>query len=147
MTDKPPDNLTVAPATTPGALSSAPGGGCDPVASEAGAAATELSQEQREKLKDRILEAVQNIYDPEIPVNIFELGLIYDVQVEMSGDVKVKMTLTSPACPSAQELPVSVRSAVSRIPEAREVDVEIVWDPPWNPQMMTEVAKVTLGMM
>lgn len=106
-----------------------------------------LAPEHVEKVKDRVIEAVQNVYDPEIPVNIFELGLIYDVQVQPSGDVQIKMTLTSPACPAAQEIPVDVRVKVGRIPEVKQVDVQIVWDPPWGPNFMSEVAKVTLGMM
>jgi len=131
----------VAPAAPSGTSSG--GGGANPD----GTFNYPLAPEHVEKVKDRVIEALQNVYDPEIPVNIFELGLIYDVHVEPSGDVQIKMTLTSPACPAAQEIPVDVRVKVGRIPEVKQVDVQIVWDPPWGPNFMSEVAKVTLGMM
>ncbi len=98
-------------------------------------------------MPDRIIEAIQQVYDPEIPVNIHELGLIYDVEVDDStGDVKVLMTLTSPACPAAQELPLQVRSTVGRLEGVNEVDVEVTFDPPWGPERMTDAAKLQLGM-
>jgi len=98
-------------------------------------------------LDERIIDAIREVYDPEIPVNIYELGLIYDVAVdESTGDVKVLMTLTSPACPAAQSLPLEVRRNIGRIPEVNEVDVEIVFDPPWGPEKMTDEAKLRLGM-
>ncbi len=98
-------------------------------------------------LDERIVDVIKEVYDPEIPVNIYELGLIYDINVdESTGDVKVLMTLTSPACPAAQSLPLEVRRNIARIPEVKEVDVEIVFDPPWGPEKMSDEAKLRLGM-
>lgn len=94
--------------------------------------------------------ALHEVYDPEIPVNIFELGLIYDVSVTDAeggeSDIYVKMTLTSPGCPVAQEMPGWVQGALFPIEGVRDVDVEIVWDPPWDPSMMAETAKLQLNM-
>ncbi len=98
-------------------------------------------------LEDQIVEALQSVYDPEIPVNIYELGLIYDVAVGDSGHVDVKMTLTSPACPVAGTLPVEVEDKVKGVPGVESAEVEVVWDPVWNPSMMSEAAKLELGMM
>lgn len=97
-----------------------------------------------------IRRAICGVYDPEIPVNVYELGLIYAVSVTDLGDgqadVAVKMTLTSPACPVAQDMPGMVQSAIFPVEGVRAVDVEIVWDPPWNPGMMAETAKLQLNM-
>lgn len=115
-----------------------------------GAGASAAPVDAVETLRLRILKEIDKIFDPEIPVSIYELGLIYgvDIQPGQPGyDVKIRMTLTAPGCPSAQELPVEVRARVSRIPEVREVEVEVVWDPPWSPALMTESAKLQLGMM
>ncbi len=98
-----------------------------------------------EQLRERAFEACRNVFDPEIPVNIFELGLIYDVIVDPQRNVKVIMTLTSPSCPAAQELPLEVRGRVSVIPGVNDVDVDVVFDPPWTPAKMSEAAKVQLG--
>jgi FeS assembly SUF system protein len=98
-------------------------------------------------LKDRIIEALRNVYDPEIPINIYDLGLIYDVQVDPSNKVDIKMTLTSPACPVAQSLPLEVRATVSRIPEVSACEVDLVFDPPWNPNKMSDEAKLKLGLL
>jgi FeS assembly SUF system protein len=96
-------------------------------------------------LHDRVIEQICMVYDPEIPVNIYELGLIYDVLVE--GDkARVQMTLTSPQCPSAQEIPVDVKYRVEQLPEIAEATVDIVWEPPWDPSKMSEMAKLELGM-
>lgn len=97
-------------------------------------------------LLERVLAAIQEVYDPEIPVNIWELGLIYTVDISAEKDVKVTMTLTTPMCPSAQELPHMVDVMVSRVEGVRSCDVEIVWEPSWNPTMMSEVARLELGM-
>lgn len=86
------------------------------------------------------------MYDPEIPVNIFELGLVYDVIVDAAGVVGVKMTLTAPACPAAQTLPVEVRDKVRRVQGVSDARVEIVWDPPWSKDRMSDAAKLQLGM-
>jgi len=100
-----------------------------------------------EALKTKVVEAIKTCYDPEIPVNIYELGLIYDVSVTPSSEVAVKMTLTSPACPAAQSLPGEVEDKIRVMAKPKDVKVEVVWDPPWNPDMMSEAAKLQLGMM
>jgi FeS assembly SUF system protein len=93
-----------------------------------------------------IVTALKSVFDPEIPVNIYELGLIYAVEIADSGDVKVEMTLTAPACPSAQELPEMVRSAVAGIEGVGNVIVDTVWDPPWDPSRLSEDARLSLNM-
>lgn len=96
-------------------------------------------------LEDNIIEAIRTVYDPEIPVNVYEMGLIYDIQID-GGRVDVKMTLTSPACPVAGTLPGEVEAKVAGVPGVEEAEVEIVWDPEWNPSMMSEAARLELGM-
>jgi len=96
--------------------------------------------------EDAVLAAVASVYDPEIPVNIYELGLIYAVDIHDDGKVKVEMTLTAPACPSAQELPDQVRNAVLMVPGVTDCEVETVWDPPWDPSRMSEEARLQLNM-
>ena len=96
--------------------------------------------------EDTLIEAIATVYDPEIPVNIYELGLIYVVEIDDGGGVKVEMTLTAPACPSAQELPEQVQSAVLAVPGVTSCHVETVWDPPWDPSRMTEEARLQLNM-
>ena len=98
-------------------------------------------------LKAKVVEAVKTCYDPEIPVNIYELGLIYDISVTPSSEVSVKMTLTSPACPVAMSLPGEVEDKIRVMANPKAVKVEVVWDPPWNPDMMSEAARLQLGMM
>jgi len=98
-------------------------------------------------IEQQIIESIQTVFDPEIPVNIYELGLIYDVDVQPSGNVQIKMTLTSPACPSAQEIPLEVRRAAGRVNGVKDVEVDVVFDPPWSPDKMSDAAKVQLGMM
>jgi FeS assembly SUF system protein len=100
-----------------------------------------------ETLRENIISVLKNIFDPEIPVNIHELGLIYEVRILEEGNVEIDMTLTSPACPAAQSLPGEVRTEVSKLPGVADVHVEVVWEPQWNPDMMTEEAKLTLGFM
>lgn len=96
--------------------------------------------------EDAIIGAIATVYDPEIPVNIYELGLIYAIEIAESGDVKVEMTLTAPGCPSAQELPEMVRNAIVCIDGVRDVEVETVWDPPWDQSRMSEEARLMLNM-
>jgi FeS assembly SUF system protein len=96
--------------------------------------------------EDAVIGAIATVYDPEIPVNIYELGLIYAIEIAASGDIKVEMTLTAPACPSAQELPIMVRDAIARLAGVGEVTVETVWDPPWDPSRMSEDARLSLNM-
>jgi len=98
-------------------------------------------------LKDKIIDAIRDCYDPEIPVNIYDLGLIYDVALTDDGKAHVLMTLTSPACPVAGTLPPEVEARVARVDGVSDATVEIVWDPPWTPDMMTEAAKLELGLM
>jgi FeS assembly SUF system protein len=93
-----------------------------------------------------ILDAICTVHDPEIPVNIYELGLIYAVEISEGGRVKVEMTLTAPGCPSAQELPEQVRDAVMGVPGVTNADVVTVWDPPWDPSRMSEDARLSLNM-
>ena len=99
-----------------------------------------------EAIKSQVVAALKTCYDPEIPVNIYELGLIYDVDVS-NNVVHIKMTLTSPACPVAGSLPPEVERKVRTIPGVGDAKVEVVWDPPWKPEMMSESAKLQLGMM
>jgi len=96
--------------------------------------------------EDAVVDAIKTVYDPEIPVNIYEIGLIYNVDISPGGLVEVKMTLTSPACPAAQEIPAQVKDRVEAIAGVTRCDVEIVWDPQWNPSMMSEAARLELGM-
>ena len=98
------------------------------------------------ELRPHVLEALSTVYDPEIPVNINELGLIYDVLVDKDSRVGIRMTLTAPACPAAQSLPVEVRDKARAVPGVTEAKVEIVWDPPWDKERMSEAAKLQLGM-
>jgi FeS assembly SUF system protein len=97
-------------------------------------------------LEEQIVDALKSVFDPEIPVNIYELGLIYDLAIEDEGQVKIKMTLTSPGCPVAGSLPGEVQTKVEGVPGVSNADVELVWDPAWNPSMMTEAARLQLGM-
>jgi FeS assembly SUF system protein len=96
--------------------------------------------------EDAVIGAIATVYDPEIPVNIYELGLIYAIEIAETGDVKVEMTLTAPACPSAQELPIMVRDAIAKLEGVGDVNVETVWDPPWDPSRMSEDARLSLNM-
>jgi FeS assembly SUF system protein len=104
---------------------------------------TELNTAQ---LKEAGLEALQEIYDPEIPVNIYELGLIYTFEVDDNGVAHVEMTLTSPACPVAESLPMEVQQKVASVEGIKDVDLRLVWDPPWTKERMTDTAKLQLNM-
>ena len=96
-------------------------------------------------LKEKVITEIKKIYDPEIPVNIYELGLIYDIQINNS-EVNVKMTLTSPNCPVAESLPKEVKEGVMQVEGIEEVDLELVWDPPWTKDMMSDAAKLELNL-
>ena len=98
------------------------------------------------QLKDKVIAEIKKIYDPEIPVNIYELGLIYDIIIEKDNSVKIKMTLTSPNCPVAESLPNEVKDSVQNISDVNKVDLDLVWDPPWDKSMMTEAAKLELNL-
>ena len=99
------------------------------------------------RLEGRIIEAISTVYDPEIPVNIYELGLIYDLHVTADNCVRIEMTLTSPACPVAGSLPGDVEARVREVEGVRDVALELVWDPPWTPDRMSEAARLELGFM
>lgn len=96
--------------------------------------------------EDAVIGACATVYDPEIPVNIYELGLVYAIDIGDDAHVHVEMTLTAPACPSAQELPEQVREAIMAVPGVKGCDVDVVWDPPWDPSRMTEDARLALNM-
>lgn len=104
-------------------------------------------KQENTELKDKIIEAIKTCYDPEIPVNIYELGLIYDIEIDESQNAAVNMTLTSPACPAAGTLPGEVEDKIRALPEINQVKVEVVWEPTWNQDMMSDVARYELGMM
>ena len=97
-------------------------------------------------LKEKIITEIKKIYDPEIPVNIYELGLIYDIIIEKDNNVKINMTLTSPNCPVAESLPKEVKDSIMAIKEVKNVDLNLVWEPPWDKSMMTESAKLELNL-
>ena len=98
------------------------------------------------ELKDQIITEIKKIYDPEIPVNIYELGLIYDIKVENKNTAKVKMTLTSPNCPVAESLPKEVKDGIMQVEGIDKVDLDLVWDPPWDKTMMSESAKLEFNL-
>jgi len=100
-----------------------------------------------QELGEKIVKVLKSIYDPEIPVDIYELGLIYDVFVNENNDVKILMTLTSPNCPVAESLPVEVEEKVKSLDELKDVEVEITFDPPWTQELMSEEAKLELGLL
>ena len=101
---------------------------------------------QTDALKPAILDAIRTVFDPEIPVNILELGLVYDVWVDAAGAAGVRMTLTAPGCPAAQSLPVEVARKVKAVPGVTDAKVDVVWDPPWSKDRMSDAAKLQLGM-
>lgn len=105
-----------------------------------------LPAEELDQLTDGIIAALKTVYDPEIPADIYELGLVYKVDIGDDRAVKVDMSLTSPNCPSAQELPIMVENAVASVPGVKEVAVEVVWDPPWDPSRMSDEARLVLNM-
>jgi FeS assembly SUF system protein len=104
-----------------------------------------LSSEQIQEIEKKVVEALQTCYDPEIPVNIYELGLIYGIEINPEGVVHIRMTLTSPACPAAGSLPPEVRFKAQTIPGVKDAKVEVVWDPPWTKERMSEAARLQLG--
>jgi FeS assembly SUF system protein len=100
-----------------------------------------------EELREPIIEALRSVYDPEIPVNIYDLGLIYRIDIADDGKVAIDMTLTAPACPVAGMMPVMVQEAVQKVEGVGDVHVELVWEPPWSQENMTEEARLQLGLM
>lgn len=101
---------------------------------------------QGKALESQVIEAIRACYDPEIPVNIYDLGLIYDIDVQPGGKVDVKMTLTSPMCPVAGTLPPEVQQRIEKLDDVSEAKVDVVWDPPWTPERMTDAAKLQLNL-
>lgn len=108
--------------------------------------ATEKNEQLVKPLRERVIDVLKTCFDPEIPVDIYELGLIYEIRIEPGDDVLVKMTLTSPACPVAETLPVEVENKIRTIPDVNQAKVEITFDPPWEKEMMSEEARLELGM-
>jgi FeS assembly SUF system protein len=104
-----------------------------------------ISTIEQNLIQAQVVEAIRTCYDPEIPVNIYDLGLVYDVKVNEHAEVLVTMTLTSPHCPAAQILPREVESKAKTVPGVLNAKTEVVWDPPWNPSLMSEAAKLELG--
>ena len=105
-----------------------------------------LPENELNKLTDDIVAALKTVYDPEIPADIYELGLIYKIDIGDDREVKVDMSLTSPNCPAAQELPVMVENAVAAVPGVKDAKVTVVWDPPWDPSRMSDEARLVLNM-
>ena len=118
----------------------------DDAASIAGKTTTPLSQEELDRITDQLIEKLKTVYDPEIPVDIYELGLIYKVDVSDDKDVVIDMTLTAPGCPVAGDMPGWVEQAILEIPGIRSCRVELVFDPPWDPSRMSDEAKLQLNM-
>ena len=116
-----------------------------PVPTEVVALAEPLNAGQIVELKDRIVQELCTVFDPEIPVNIYELGLIYEIAITPAADVNVRMTLTTPMCPAAGSLPGEVETKVRGVKPVTSAKVELVWEPPWNKDLMTEAAKLQLG--
>ena len=106
-----------------------------------------MEKESKKELEARIIAALKQIYDPEIPVDIFELGLIYEVKIKDDGYVEIDMTLTSPNCPVAESLPVDVKNKIESVDDVNECKVNIVFDPPWDKDMMSEEAQLELGFL
>ena len=116
------------------------------IAEDAAAQPSAVPADDMARLSDDIVTAIKTVYDPEIPADIYELGLIYKVDVDDDRVVKVDMTLTTPNCPSAAELPTMVENAVASVPGVREAKVNLVWDPPWDPSRMSDEARAVLNM-
>lgn len=110
-------------------------------------AASAVAGPEAQALRDKIIEQLQTVYDPEIPVDIYALGLIYDVSVDAEGKAAIRMTLTTPMCPAAEMLPPEVETKARGVPGVTQVELDLVWDPPWSPEMMSEAAKLDLGMV
>ena len=129
--------------TTPYAAS---GSASDGPAAPPVSAGSTLRQDEIDRLTDQIVQALKTVYDPEIPADIYELGLIYKIEIADDRSVMVDMTLTTPNCPSAQELPEMVENAVATVPGVGPVSVSIVWEPPWEPSRMSDEARLVLNM-
>ena len=106
-----------------------------------------MDKKEKAKLNNKIIRAIKTVYDPEIPVDVYELGLIYEIDIKDNKDVQVLMTLTSPSCPAAESIPSDVKNRIEMIKEINDVDVEITFDPPYTSDLMSEEAKLELGFM
>jgi len=106
---------------------------------------TETQKPAADALRESVIEVLRSVFDPEIPVNIYELGLVYGIEVDEENHVRVRMTLTSPMCPVAESLPPEVEQKVRQIPGVAHAEVDLTWEPSWNPSMMSEAAKLQLG--
>ena len=106
-----------------------------------------MDKKEKAELNDKIIRAIKTVYDPEIPVDVYELGLIYEIEIKDNKDVHVLMTLTSPSCPAAESIPSDVKNRIEMIKEINDVDVEITFDPPYTSDLMSEEAKLELGFM
>ena len=135
MSDEMTDNKTESPAVAERTTENA----------EVTGSAT-MPQAELNKLTDDIIAGIKTVYDPEIPADVYEIGLIYKIDIGDDRTVKVDMSLTSPNCPSAQELPIMVENAVASVPGVKEAKVEVVWDPPWDPSRMSDEARLVLNM-
>jgi FeS assembly SUF system protein len=135
-----PESVDAAVEPLEGDLHSRPAPGADDVSTVV------LDSERTDALKPAIVEAISTVYDPEIPVNIWELGLIYDIVVDAAGVAGIRMTLTAPGCPAAQSLPVEVAEKVRKVPGVADAKVEVVWEPGWTKDRMSEAAKLQLGL-
>ena len=100
-----------------------------------------------EQIRERVIEQLHTVFDPEIPVDIYELGLVYDVSVDVDGKVGIRMTLTSPMCPAAEQLPPEVETKARGVAGVTAVELSLVWDPPWSPERMSDAARLELGML
>jgi FeS assembly SUF system protein len=120
-----------------------PAGNAAPAATPAISA---LPEDEITRLTDGIVAGLKTVYDPEIPTDIYELGLIYKIEIKDDRAVQIDMTLTSPNCPSAQELPIMVENAVASVPGVGPVKVDVIWDPPWDPSRMSDEARLVLNM-
>jgi FeS assembly SUF system protein len=144
----PPENIAAdTPAAAANVAADAPAAGSVAEATAAAAPhSSAIPADELARLTDEIVTALKTVYDPEIPADIYELGLIYNVDVDDDRAVKITMTLTTPNCPAAAEMPGQVENAVASVPGVREAKVDIVWDPPWDPSRMTDEARAVLNM-
>ena len=106
---------------------------------------TDLQNDQDDKLRNNVIEVLSDIFDPEIPVNIYELGLIYKIEVNAMDEIYIQMTLTSPHCPVAESLPIDVENKIRQLDGVTDVSIDLTWEPTWNPDLMSEAAKLELG--
>ena len=143
MTDNPTDDTVKQAAPEAPAAAHAPEI-AEPNAAVSGSSA--LPPEELNRLTDEIIAGIKTVYDPEIPADVYELGLIYRIDIGDDRVVKVDMSLTSPNCPSAQELPIMIENAVSAVPGVQDAKVSVVWDPPWDPSRMSDEARLVLNM-